>query len=177
MKLEFDISDITREDLVNAMAEKLLTTYVREEETNSTYPTNSPLAAQMRKLIEEKISALAEDHVREHFDETIKERISAQVDVVLAEGWRKTDGYGNANGQAVDLKGRINEIITEKKSTGYNRESFTLAEKLVQEKVREVFNDAFNKEIEAARKSLRDQLEVTVSAKFVETLKGAMGIR
>lgn len=176
MKLEFDISDITREDLVNAMAERLLTTYVREEETNSTYPTNSPLADQMRKLIEQKVSEIAESHVRADIDNEIQERIALAVDAVLAEGWQATNTYGEPRGPKVDLRGRVSEVLLTA-TRDYSGSPMTPIERQVKAAVDNLISKEFAKEIEAARKSLREQLDTAVSAKFTETLKTALGIR
>lgn len=177
MKLEFDITDITREDLVNAMADKLLTTYVREEETNSTYPTHSPLADQMRKLIDQKVSEIAESHVRADVDNEIQDRVALAVDAVLAEGWQATNTYGEPRGPKVDLKGRVSEVLLTATRDGYSGNAMTPIERQVKAAVDGLISKEFAKEIEAARKSLREQLDVAVSAKFVETLKTAMGLK
>ena len=176
MKIEIDIGEIGREHLLEAMADKLLSAYVREEDTNSTYRTHSPLAEQMRSLIEEKISDIAEKAVRERFEEVARERITAAVDAVLAEGWQRTDEFGNKIGEHVDLKGRISQIITEKRNDGYNRPALTLAERLVKESVEKMFADKFGKEIEAAQKDMRKQLDAVVAGKFTETIKRALGV-
>lgn len=183
MKIEFEIKDIERDEIVDAMARQMLTEMVSEEMDPEegggvhTYVRRSQLADDLRKSINAKISDLAENAVRECFDSAIKERIAATVDEVLEAGWVKTDGYGNPKGERTDLKGRINEVITEKKSHRYGQPEHTLADRLVVAKVEELFHGELGKEVEAARLKLRQQLDTVIAGKFAETLKSAMGIR
>lgn len=180
MKIEFEVRDITREEVVEAIASAMLKQMVSEwDDFAGSYErvAKSPLAEQLEKLIDAKVTEVTTDMVRACFDEKIHKRIADTIDEVLAVGWVKTDNYGNATGASLDLKGRINEIITEKKSTGYNRESRTLAEKLVAEKVHEVLTRELNAEIEKARASLRSQLDAVVAGKVAETIKQALGLR
>lgn len=180
MKIEFEIQDISREEVCDAIARQLLTTMVKEYDPESgeyEYHRRSDFAEILGKHIEQKIEALADKAVREQFDATIKERISKTVDQVLADGWVKTDNYGNANGERLDLKGRINEILTKKESAGYNRESWTLSEKLVREKVEEVLRGDLNKASQEAQAALRKQLDTAVTTKVAETIKSALGLR
>lgn len=176
MKLEFDISDIAREHLVDAMAEKLLTQYVRDEDTGGAYRDHSPLARQMKEALEQRIDELAAEQVRDCFDEIIKARIVAAVDEVLAEGWRRTDEYGNPRGDKLDLKGRISEHLTKHQSGGYGREARTFVDELVHKTVESVFTRELQGELEKARKSLRAQLDAVVAGKVAETIKQALGL-
>lgn len=181
MKIEFEIQDISREEVCDAIARQLLTTMVKDYDPESggehEYVRRSDFAEMLGKHIEQKVEKLAEKAVREHFDATIKARIEATVDEVLATGWVKTDNYGNANGARVDLKGRISEIITKKESAGYNRESWTLSEKLVRDKVEEILRGDLNKVSQEAQASLRKQLDTAVTTKVAETIKQALGLR
>lgn len=180
MKIEFEIRDIERGEVIEAMARQILTVMVKEHDPEygaNEYPDRSELAKLLAKGVGQKIERLAAEAVREHFDATIKARIESTVDEVLAEGWRKTDSYGNATGDRVDLKGRINEVITTKVRDGYSGPQYTLSEKLVADSVKEVMTSGLKHELEAARKSLRDQLDTAVTAKVAATIKEALGLR
>lgn len=174
MKLEFNLNDITRDDLIAAMADKLLTSYVREEETNSTYPTHSPLAKQMKALIDAKISEVATSYTRNAIDEKIKVRISEAVDAVLAEGWQRTDEYGTARGPKVGLKERISELML-KAGSSYDRDN--AIDKQIKASVSSVLTNEFQKEIDAAKAKVRAELDSVLSGKVTEALKSAMGLR
>lgn len=181
MKIEAEIADIDRDEVIEAMARQLLTRYSMEYESDTgvpyEQPHKTPLNRAMRALLERKIDLLAQTLVRERFDRVVTERIAAAVDVVLDNGWTATDNYGNAKGPRVDLRGHISELLHDKKSEGYNKPSYTLAERLVTDKVSEVFSKELNKEIEAARAALRVQLDGMITTKFAETLKAALGLR
>ncbi len=179
MKIEFEIADISRDEIVDALARQLLTDMVTEEgdEGVDTYARRSALAESLRKSTSAMIAKLSGDVVREHFDDTIKARIAGAVDDVLAAGWTRTDSYGNATGERLDLKGRISEIITDKKEERYGQPKLTLSEKLVKDQIEKTLNRELTSEIEAARKSLRSQLDAVVSGKVAETIKTALGLK
>lgn len=174
MKLEFNLADITRDDLIAAMADKLLTSYVREEDTNSTYPTHSPLAEKMRKLIDQKISAVAEQYTRDAIDDTIKARIATAVDDVLAEGWQATNSYGEPAGPRISLKGRISALMIDTRDS-YSREN--AIDKKVKATVEAALDNEFKAEVNAAKAKVRGELDAVLTGKVTEALKSAMGLK
>lgn len=178
MKLEFEIGDITREALIDAMAERLLLQVVYDEETGGSYRDHSELGRKMGRALERRIDELATERVRECFEEVIKARIAATVDEVLAEGWQRTDRYGNRqDAERLDLKARISEMLAEKKHDGFGRQPISLAEEVVQKTVEGVLTRELQNEIEKARTALRAQLDAVVAGKVAETIKTALGLR
>ena len=182
MKIETEIPDINRDEVIEAMARQILTTWVDDIDLDTGETSRSPrptrLGLAMRSYLDEKIGKLADALVREQFDAVIKGRIGATVDAVLVEGWPVTDGYGNARvSQRVDLKGRISEALTEKHGDGYSKPKLTIVEQLIRDEVSRLFSREFNAEVEEARKVLREQLGSAVAGKFAETIKAALGIR
>jgi hypothetical protein len=179
MKIECEIRDINHDEVVHAMASRLLQRWSSSEGEDGGEPSElgKQLGRAVGRAVNARIEQIAVSLVREAFDTAIVERIAAAVDAVLAEGWRKTNSYGDAVGDRVDLKGRISEVILEKKSEGYQGAKYTLAESLVRERVTEVMDRDLKAEVEKAKASLRAQLDAAVTAKFVETLKQALGVR
>lgn len=174
MKLEFNMADITRDDLIAAMADKLLTSYVREEDTNSTYPTHSPLAEAMRKLIDQKISALAQEYVRNTLDDTIRARISATVDAVIADGWQQTNSYGEPSGKRITLKERVSDLLL-KAQDRYDRSNWL--DKQIKAAAEGVLTKEFKAEIDAAKAKVRAELDAVLTGKVTEALKSAIGLK
>lgn len=178
MKIETEIPDINREEVIEAMARQLLGEWHEEVEhdVNASYMRHYPtkLGAAMKKYLDDKIEGLAQTLVREKFDQVIQDRIAAAVDAVLKEGWVKTDEYGSARGPAMDLKGRISEYLNhhDRYSSGGKR-----IEGIVKEHVEKTLSGELRKEVDAAVASLRAQLNAAVSNKFVEAIKAAMGVR
>lgn len=177
MKIETEIPDISREEVIESMARQLLTEWHEEfdEETGPTgYRRETALGAAMKQFLEKKIDGLAETLVREKFDEVVGMRIANAVDEVLAEGWVKTDEYGGARGPRVDLKARIGEFLSKKDRYDSHH---NVIDKAVKEAVDKTLSGSFKTEIDAAVKSLRSQLDAAVSDKFVSAIKAAMGVK
>lgn len=176
MQITTEIPDISRDEVIEAMARQLLTEWHEDDpETGPhAYPRASKLGEQMKRYLDDKIAGLADVIVREQFDVAIKDRINAAVDEALAEGWQKTDSYGCAVGPKIDLKGRISEALT-KPDGGYGRP--TLVDMKIKESVTKALDQSFAAEIEAAKKRVRAEIEGVLSGKVTEALKGALGIR
>ncbi len=177
MKIEFDIADIDRDEVIDAMARQLLNEWHEETdpETGPTrYRRETKLGASMRQYLDQKIDGLADTLVREKFDQVVGERIVAAVDEVLREGWTKTDEYGSARGPKVTLKDRISEFLSQRDRYSSNQ---NVIDKAIKESLDKTLSGDFKKEIDAATKSLRAQLDAAVSDKFVSAIKAAMGVK
>lgn len=171
MKIECEIDDINRDEVVAAMARQLLT---RWSDDDGETPTD--LGRSLTNAVSQRITKIADEVVREHFDDTIRERITAAVDAVLAEGWYESDGYGGKRGERMDLKGRINAALTAPRGDSYNRQKPLLQERL--DKAAESLLDSeFKKVVEDAQKKLRQQLDGAVMAKVAASIKEALGLR
>jgi hypothetical protein len=178
MKIETEIPDINRDEVIEAMARQLLTEWHEEvdEETGPTrYRRETKLGAAMKQFLEKKIDGLAETLVRERFDEVVGMRIANAVDDLLTEGWSKTDEYGSVRGPRVSLKDRIGEHLSQKDR--YSSPSLNVIDKAVKDAVDKTLSGSFKTEIDAAVKSLRAQLDAAVSDKFVNAIKAAMGVK
>lgn len=177
MKIETEIPDINRDEVIEAMARQLLGEW-HEETDPETGPTrywrSTKLGEVMKKYLDDKIDGLANVLVREKFDEAIGMRIANAVDEVLAEGWTKTDEYGSARGPKVTLKDRIGEYLGQRDRYSSNQ---NVIEKAIKEALDKTLSGSFKTEIDAAVKSLRAQLEAAVSDKFTSAIKAAMGIK
>lgn len=171
MKLEFEIADINRDEVVTAMARHLLS---RWSEDDGESP--NALAVQLANAVSERITKLADELVREHFDDTIRARIAAAVDAVIAEGWYESDGYGGRRGERIDLKARINAALTAPRGDSYHRQPSILQERL-DAAAKGMLDKEFSKVVEDARTKLRQQLDGAVMAKVAASIKEALGLR
>lgn len=178
MKIETEIPDINRDEVIEAMARQLLGEW-HEEHDEETGPglcyRETRLGAAMKQYLDKKIEGLAETLVREKFDETVSARIATAVDDVLREGWQRTDEYGMPNGQKLDLKARIGSFLNERDR--YRSPNAPRIDEMVKSAVEKTLSFEFKKEIDAAVKSLRAQLDAAINGKFTEAIKAAMGIR
>lgn len=179
MKVEVTIKPISRDEVIDAMAAQLLGAEMTEDEDGNPVKywdrTTATKALEVRLM--KAIDSKAEAIVRDAFDVTIRQRITAAVDEVLATGWVVTDNYGNRKGDNVDLKGRISELLMKQESDGYNSPKRTVAEQIAKKIIEEAFHGSFKAEIERARVALRDQVDTLVQAKLTETLKASLGLK
>lgn len=177
MKIETEIPDINRDEVIEAMARQLLTEWHEEidPETGPTrYQRISKLGESVERYLKKTIDETADKMVRAAFDESISARVSAAVDEVLAEGWSKTDEYGSPRGPKVDLKARISEFLLQKDRYNSNGNVIDVA---IKQAVDKTLSGAFKSEIDGAVKTLREQLNAAVSDKFVVAIKSAMGVK
>lgn len=178
MKIETEIPDISRDEVIEAMARQLLGEW-HEETDPETGPgrfyRETRLGVLMKQYLDKKIEGLADTLVREQFDIVIKDRIAKAVDDALATGWTKTDEYGSPRGPAIDLKARVGEYLNA--TDRYRQPYKTFIEEQVAKAVEKTLGGEFKKEIDAAVKSLRGQLDAAVSSKFTDAIKAAMGVK
>lgn len=178
MKIETEIPDISRDEIIEAMARQLIGQFAdaHDYETGPyTEYRETKLGAAMKQYLDKRIEVLAETLVREKFDQVIADRIAKAVDQVLEEGWVKTDEYGSARGPKVDLKARISDYLNEKDR--YTSPNLRRIEQQVKSAVDATLASEFKKEVDSAVKSLRTQLNAAVSDKFVSAIKQAMGVK
>jgi len=141
-------------------------------------------ANQMAEQVAGKLYEELERLVRRRFDEQVDkqiddlvavvgaDRIEAAVEKALAEGWPRTNTYGENVGERIGLKERIAEILF--KPTGYDRKTYV--DEVCAKTVEAVMRGELGKEIEAARDSLRKALNDAVKEKLATAVKGAFGI-
>lgn len=178
MKIEAEIKDIDRDEVIDALAAQLLGADGDEDEDEDGEGRRygrKPLGTQLRKFLERKIEELAATVVRQGFDDAIRARINAAVDVVLAEGWRKTNQYGEPTGTALDLKARVSELLTQH-ADSYNREP-SLVTKRIDAVTGGFLDKEFRPIIDQAKATLKAKLDATVMETVAVTIKTALGLR
>ena len=192
-KIEIEIPDIDPELLVESMAAQVLNAHVTHAFADDVDgdPEASPervplrlrgagstkIALALRSYLDAKIAELAKTLVLEKFDQVIGERVAAAVDAVLAEGWAITDGYGNARGPRLDLKGHISELLQRQRDAELGKPRKAIIDTLVEKAVGDFIDRELAVELKAARETLRKQLDVMITGKFTETIKSALGLR
>lgn len=179
MKIECEIADINRDEVIEAMAAHLLgALYEGDEDDPEPRPTydRKKIGQHLRVYFDKKVAALAESSVRAAFDETIRSRIAAAVDEVLRLGWQATNEYGEPRGEKLDLKARIGALLTQSRGDHYNRSASVL-----DAKVKEVTEQFLDRELQsviaAAKANLKKCLDEKVMKTVSETIANAVGLR
>lgn len=133
----------------------------------------------IRTKIQEGIKDAVEKLVSEVAADTVRSQIQAEVQAQLAEGIKFFDSYSGKVKSTKSLQEFILELLHSKESRGSygDRVEGTFVQLLVKDTVKAQFQAAFGKEIEAAQKEVRAQIDEPVKAKLAETLKSALGLR
>jgi hypothetical protein len=174
MKIECELKDIDHDEVVDAMARRLLERWSAAEGEDSGGP--GAMGERLGRAVNERIKQIADSLVRAAFDSTIKDRISAAVDAVLAEGWYETDSYGGRKGERIDLKARIGKTLTEARGDSYHRNPSLLHERL-DATIKGFLDKEFSEVIHAAKTTLKEQLDTSVMRTVADTIKAALGLR
>lgn len=101
-----------------------------------------------------------------------REHIDAEIRAILAEGWQRTDDYGQARGGRVSLRDRVQEMFH--KTDRY--ESRSMFEKVIKEELDKALKGELGKELDAARAKIRAEVDQITRAKLNEALKSALGL-
>lgn len=180
MKIECDMPDIKREEVIEAMAAHLLgALYEGDEDDPEPRPTydRKQIGKHLRVYFDKKVAALADTAVRAAFDETIRARIAEAVDEVLRLGWQATNEYGEPRGEKLDLKARISAVLTQARGNGYGDRNPSVLDAAVKSAIEGFLSKDFQPVIEAARANLKTCLDAKVMKTVSETIANAVGLR
>lgn len=182
MKIDVEIPDITQEQVIDAMAGRLLgCEYEHSGEPDDPTPVptkwdRKAIGKHLRTYFEAKVAELAAETVRHTFDEVIRARIASAVDAVLSEGWQQTNQYGERTGMKLDLKARVSEVLTQSRGDHYNRQPSVL-DAMVKTAVEEFLSKELNPVINNAKDELKRQLDAKVMKVVADTVANAVGLR
>jgi hypothetical protein len=179
MKIECEVPDVRREDIIESMAAQLLgALYEGDEDDPEPRPTydRRQIGKHLRVYFDKKIAALAAETVRAAFDDTIRARIAAEVDEVLRVGWQATNEYGEPRGERLDLKARISNLLTQARGNGYNRE-LSVMDAQMKAATEGFLSKELKPIIDDAKANLRKCLDATVMKTVADTITNAVGLR
>ena len=106
-------------------------------------------------------------------DRIAKERVTKDIEAILAEGWQQTDSYGNHNGKLYTLRDRVRGFF-DTKADSYDRQ--TRVEKWIAEAVQRELATVLKTEVESAQKRLRDAFDDVLKLKFADTMRKMLGV-
>jgi hypothetical protein len=128
---------------------------------------------QLHEQVEQKAAEridLAIDHAVKRVGEDI---IRDAIKTAIADGWPKTNQYGEPTGPTITLKTRISDMLESR--SGYDRERHI--DKLVKTEVEEALRKEFAKEFEEARKRVRTLLDGALNEKLAQALREGLGLK
>ena len=137
------------------------------------------LAKRFEDATLEEIRKDARGRAQDRIKEVAAELIDATVRDVVANGWEEISTWGERTGERFTLRSYIVKYLkTERYESRDNYgPKFSPVDHAVRTAVAAVFSKEFEAEIDAARQRLRGQIDAALAGKFVETIKGALGLR
>lgn len=99
--------------------------------------------------------------------------IDKEIDRVFAEGWQKVDTYGARTGGMVTVRERISEMLSAKQ---YSNDR-SMLERMVAEKIDAVLKGELKPIVEAAKTSLRTQVDGVLSGIIKAAVAQHIGLK
>lgn len=129
----------------------------------------------VKAAIDAKVEEAVDAAVAEMVEQIGRERVGAAIDKTLSEGWPTVNSYGERVACSNrTLKDRIGEILNAKDSYSSNgRWLDTHVKNLVDDAIRK----HFQKDIDAARASFKQQVDGVLSAVVKKALGDHLGIK
>jgi hypothetical protein len=126
--------------------------------------------------IQARLAGPIAERAREALDSTaremMRERLEAEIEHVITEGWTPTSSYGEPRGAKVTLKERISKTLTEKTRTGgYNSPEYTIVETVVQTTVKATIDKEFADVIKEAKARFKAAVDAEVMGRIAEAVK------
>lgn len=125
---------------------------------------------QCEKRITEAIEKEILDFMNSKLEAMITDKITAEVEKVLTEGWPLTDSYGRETGRHT-----LGSVVLDKlkSRSGYSQSSI---ERITHEVAGKIAAQELKQEIEEARKAFRKKVDGMLNAKTQEALRSAFGL-
>lgn len=150
------------------------------------YELGQALDQALRVAIEELVGESLASTVKKAVEVALKQRIEAVADGVirasieqtLAEGWSKTNQWGEKIGERATLSSTVRERLEAMAKDGdeYNRRTPSLLNQIVNEKAAEAVKQGLQPLIDEAKKQLQTQLDLSMGKALrltiADTLKG-----
>jgi hypothetical protein len=126
----------------------------------------------------EQIKKQAERAVSELTDEVAREAIRSAVATTIAAGVSEYDRFTGSVIKSMTIAEMVQKELTGTRSEGgYGKPAQTPAQKAVADAVAELFAKELKSEIEAIKKSFKEQADAVFKARLVDALKDAMGLK
>lgn len=129
---------------------------------------------QVHERVNEAVRGAIKGALEDAIGELVLEQLRPAVAALIAEGWQKTNDYGDPVGPRVGLKERVNEQLQKCDSYG-SREPWV--NKYVREAIEAELRGDLGKELTKAKEAIRGTVTGIVQQKLNETLAEALGLR
>jgi len=129
----------------------------------------------VQEQIEKKLDETIETAVSAAANEVIADKLRAQAEAIIADGWTETDGYGRTT-RVRTLRDLMTDLLTKPSGDSYSRNREPFATKVIKEALSAAITKNFAADIAAAQKELKGMLDASVKEKLANALKQALGL-
>lgn len=130
----------------------------------------------VKKAAAELIGAAVKELIDSLVVDDLKERISAELDLVIEEGWQETDNYGRSCGSKLTLSARVREFVSERQSSYGSSVGQKILEEIYKRELKPMVEKhalRLQEEMQAkADKTFNRYLEIAMEKSLVATVKG-----
>lgn len=130
------------------------------------------VAAQVTALFKAEVSKAVTATVAKLVEDISREQIADAIRAILAEGWNITDEYGGPKGKA-SLKDRLSKMLNQQDR--YSSHG-AWAERIMREETEKALRGDIQKEIDAAKAKLTNEVDAVIKAKLSEVMRKALGV-
>ncbi len=151
------IPTISQEKLIAAIAERITTNRYRD--------FDQLVTKTMGELVEAEFATL------------VKDRVGAEIDRLIEQGWQKTDEYGvpDRYAQPIPIAARLSNYLSGNTSRdSYSRSNETRIDTAVKEALDRAVKEHFDALIKDAAASLKRQLDDLVTTKIAKFMQDQM---
>lgn len=131
------------------------------------------ITTEVEKAVERAVSDAVGGAVTALVEKIGQARIGKEIERVMAEGWPRTNSYGERTGTAT-IKDRISEILNQQdRYSGNGR----YIDETVKRQVQETLNKTLKADIDAARNKFKAEVDAVLTATIREALAKNLGLK
>ena len=123
--------------------------------------------------VEEKVSERIDCAVQAAITGVGEAIIREAITSAIADGWSKTNQYGEPTGQSITLKQRISDMLESRSYCDRERH----IDKVVKDEVEKVLRGELGAEITEVRKKARAMLDGALNEKLAAALREGLGLK
>ena len=124
------------------------------------------------RSLEQRLDDAVTKRIEELADDVILDRLRAELERALAEGWKRTNTYGEPIGEPISLKERVSRMLENKDPYRSSRWADDVMTKMVDE----VYRKELAKPIAEAKEKVKKMLEDKALEGFGNLLRKAAGV-
>lgn len=133
----------------------------------------SRVADESRKHLSSAVHKQIADAIDRTVKDIVESKLASEIEAILAEGWQKTNSYGEPTGDRITFRQRVSNLIEARDNYSSERR----IDKIVKETVETTLRGEFAKEVAEARAKVRAMLDGALNEKLAAALREGLGLK